>query len=147
MKVSQISNQQSFQGGAMAYHSAKKKAFYGIAAGCALMAATCGFSYAKDANPNGYRSSTHTAKQMNAKDILLVMSSIAGLVGSLFSLKKADDERELEDLYKVKENIKNKKHQNDFAYIETRDEERSKKVNPANSIENNKIKYFTMYRK
>ena len=116
MQVSKISNnQQNFNGAnfntAKAYHTAKKKAFYGIAAGCALLTSVCSFSYAKNANPDGYRSNSRVEKSLSAKEFFQITASLAGLFGGLFSLKKAEEEKEAEELCDVKENIKKKKEE------------------------------------
>lgn len=129
MQISRISNnQQTFNGTNI--HKAKRKALYGITAACALFAATCEISYAKSANNGGYRSSYRTAATRpfgeKVKNFLLQAGGLLAIGGCLYSVKKADDDREEEKDEKFKENVKKLKEKQERSEIEIISEENRK---------------------
>ncbi|MCQ2789944.1 MAG: hypothetical protein MJ229_06165 [bacterium] len=129
MRVSSINNsQQNFNG--VNVHKAKRKALYGIAAACALFAATCEITYAKTTNTSGYRSQYRTAATKpfseKFKNFMLQAGSLLSIGGCLYSIKKADDDREEEKDEKLREKINKIKEEKMYNEIEIITEEEKK---------------------
>ncbi len=121
MRISSINNnQQNFNG--VNVHKAKRKALYGIAAACALFAATCEISYTKSANTNGYRSQYRTAATRpfgeKLKDFMLQAGGLLSIGGCLFAIKKAEDDKEEEKDEKFREKMNKLKEEKMFHEIE-----------------------------